>query len=317
MTDWLTKLNSRAGVGVIFAVSFVFFLVVTFPYEILKESISNGLSRVTGLSITMDDFGAKLPIGMQASGLSVSSQGQKAKTIKLNQLSARINPLYVLAGKLAVKVYIENPDQSAMGVFIVIPLSAVLGGGNIIPSRIELDSQNFRVDDLAAFALSAMASGSDVNPLLGPVLQGIGFSGKLDGAIDLSIDASAPQQSAGTIKIKFKDAVLKLSDPSLGLPDQRFSKAGIQAALNNGVLVIDKGAGFESDELTLSAGGSVAVKSPLSGSQLQLELLVKLQKSLAEKFGFLLDAFSGGAAKNGELRLNVKGPLSQPSTQPI
>ena len=216
-----------------------------------------------------------------------------------------------------MKVYIENPDQSAMGVFIVIPLSAVLGGGNIIPSRIELDSQNFRVDDLAAFALSAMASGSDVNPLLGPVLQGIGFSGKLDGAIDLSIDTSAPQQSAGTIKIKFKDAVLKLSDPSLGLPDQQFSKAGIQAALNNGVLVIDKGAGFESDELTLSAGGSVAVKSPLSGSQLQLEILVKLQKSLAEKFGFLLDAFSGGAAQNGELRLQVKGPLSQPSTQPI
>jgi hypothetical protein len=61
----------------------------------------------------------------------------------------------------------------------------------------------------------------------------------------------------------------------------------------------------------------VAVKAPLSGSQLQLEILVKLQKSLAEKFGFLMDAFSGGAAKNGELRLNVKGPLSQPSTQPI
>lgn len=317
MTDWLTKLNGRAGVSVIFAVSFVFFLVVTFPYEILKESISNGLSRVTGLSITMDDFGAKLPIGMRASGLSVSSQGQKAKTIKLNQLAARINPLYILAGKLAVKVYIENPDQSTMDVFIVIPLSAVLGRGDVIPSRIELDSQNFRVDDFAAFALSAMASGSDVNPLVGPVLQGIGFSGKLDGAIDLSIDASAPQQSTGTIKVKFKDAVLKLSDPSLGLPDQRFSKAGIQAALNNGVLVIDKGAGFESDELTLSAGGSVAVKSPLSGSQLQLEILVKLQKTLAEKFGFLLDAFSGGAAKNGELRLNVKGPLSQPSTQPI
>lgn len=317
MTDWLGRLNGKAGVGAMFAVSFVFFLLVTFPYEILKESISNGLSRVTGLSITMSDFGAKLPIGMKASGLSVSSQGQKAKTIKLNQLSARINPLYAFAGKLAIKVYVENPDQSAMDLFIVIPLSAAFGGGDPVPSRIEVDAQNFRVDELAAFALSAMASGNDVNPLLGPVLQAIGFSGKLDGAIDLSIDASAPQQSAGNIKIKFKDAVLKLSDPSLGLPDQRFSKAGVQAALNNGVLVIEKGSGFESDELTLSGGGSVAIKSSLPTSQLQLEILVKLQKSLAEKFGFLLDAFSGGAAKNGELRLQVKGPLSQPTTQPI
>lgn len=317
MTDWLGRLNGKAGIGAIFAVSFFFFLLVTFPYEILKESISNGLSRVTGLSITMSDFGAKLPIGMKASGLSVSSQGQKAKTIKLNQLSARINPFYAFAGKLAIKVYVENPDQSAMDLFVVIPLSAAFGSGNPVPSRIEVDARNFRVDELAAFALSAMASGNDVNPLLGPVLQAIAFSGKLDGAIDLSIDASAPQQSAGNIKIKFKDALLKLSDPSLGLPDQRFSKAGVQAALNNGVLVIEKGSGFESDELTLSAGGSVAIKSSLPTSQLQLEILVKLQKSLAEKFGFLLDAFSGGAAKNGELRLQVKGPLSQPTTQPI
>ncbi len=317
MTDWLGKLNGRVGVGIIFAVSFVFFMLVTFPYEILKESISNGLSRVTGLSITMVDFGVKLPIGMQASGLSVSSQGQQTKTVKLNQLSARINPLYILAGKLAVKVYFENPDQSTMDVFTVIPLSGVFGSGNIVPSRVEVDAQNFRVDELAAFALSAAASGNDVNPLLGPILQAVGFSGKLDGAIGLAIDASTPQQSTGSIKIKVKDAILKLSDPSLGLPDQRFSRAGVQAALNNGVLVIEKGSGFESDELTLSAGGSVAVKSSLAATQLQLEILVKLQKSLAEKFGFLLDAFSGGAAKNGELRLQVKGPLSQPSTQPI
>lgn len=317
MGDWIQKLGSRTGIGVIFGVSFLFFLLVTFPYEILKESISNGLSRVTGMTITMDDFGAKLPIGMQATGLSVSGQGARARSLKLNRLSVRINPLYLVAGKVAASVYVENPDKSSMDLFVTLPVGAILGSSPFMPGRLQVVSEKFRIDDIAGFALSAAGSGPGANPLLAPVLQGLGFSAKLDGSVDLSLSASSPQDSSGTINIKFLDAVLKLSDPALGLPDQRFTRAGIQGSLGNGLLNVDKGSGFESDELTLTAGGSVAVKSPISASQLQIELLVKLQKSLADKFGFLLDAFSGGAARDGELRLQVKGAVSQPTTQPI
>ena len=317
MTNLLNRVSGRTGIIAIFSVSFVFFLLITFPYEILKESISNGLSRVTGLAISMDDFGAKLPAGMQANGLSVTGRGAKAKTLKFNRLSVRMNPLYLLAGKLAANVYIENPDLSSMSIFLAFPLSGIVSGKDPIPSQIELDAQKFRVDELTAFIFSALATGADVNPLVGPVLQGVGFSGKLDGSMDLAVDSSSPQDSSGSIKLKFLDATLKLSDPSLGLPDQKFTKAGIQGSLTNGLLNLEKGSGFESDELTLSAGGSIAVKSPFPTSQLQLEILVKLQKSLGEKFGFLLDAFSGGAAKNGELRLQVKGPISQPATHAI
>ena len=317
MTDLLKRLSGKSGISVIFGVSFCFFLLVTFPYEILKESIANGLSRVTGLSISMDGFGAKLPLGMHATGLSLAGQGAKGKSLKLNHLWVRLNPLYLLAGKVGAKVYIENHDQSSMDIFVTIPIWALLSGANILPSRIELNSSKFRIDDFAGFAFATMASGPDVNPLLGPVLQGIGFSGKLDGSVDLSLSASTPQDSTGTIRLKFLDATLKLSDPALGLPDQKFTRAGIQGSLSNGLLSLDKDSGFESDELTLSAGGTIAVKTPLQVSQLQLEVLVKLQKSLGDKFGFLLDAFSGGAAKNGELRLQVKGSLAQPTTQPI
>jgi hypothetical protein len=317
MSAWIQKLGGRTGIGVIFGVSFLFFLLVTFPYEILKESIANGLSRVTGLTITMDDFGAKFPVGFRASGLSVTGSGAKARALKLGEVSVRVNPLYLLAGKVGAKVYLENPDKSSMDVFVALPISALLGSGNFVPTRIKLESEKFRVDDVAGFALSAMAGGPGANPLLGPVLQGIGFAGKLDGVMDLSLSPSSPQDSSGVIKLKFLDSSLKLSDPALGLPDQKFSKAGIEGSLGGGILNIDKGSGFESEELTLTAGGSVAVKSPLPASQLQIELLVKLQKSLADKFGFLLDAFSGGMARGGELRLQVKGPVSQPTTQPI
>jgi len=317
MSVWIQKLGGRTGVGVIFGVSFLFFLLVTFPYEILKESIANGLSRVTGMTITMDDFGAKFPLGFQARGLSITSQGAKARTMKLSGLSVRVNPLYLLAGKVGARAYIENPDKSSMDVFVALPIWALFGGGVVVPSRIKIESEKFRIDDLAGFALASVAGGPGANPLLAPVLQGIGVTGKLDGIVDLSLSQSSPQDSSGSIKLKLVDAFLKLSDPSLGLPDQKFSRAGIEGSLGGGILNIDKASGFESEELTLTAGGSVAVKSPLPASQLQIELLVKLQKSLADKFGFLLDAFSGGMARGGELRLQLKGPLSQPSTQPI
>ncbi|MEY4632021.1 MAG: hypothetical protein RIQ81_2141 [Pseudomonadota bacterium] len=310
----LKLLGSRAGIGAIFAFSFFFFLVVTFPYDMLKESISNGLSRFTGMSISMGDFGAKLPIGFRAGDVSITGGGAKPKTLKFKSLSVTVNPVYLLAGKLALNTQVSTGDSSNLYLFLALPVGGLMKG-NPVPSAVELEANKFKIDEIAAFALGTLASGPDANPLLAPVLNGIGLAAKLDGALDFSIDASAPQQSTGKVNLKFVDAVLKLSDPSLGLPDQKFNKAGIQAAMTNGILNIEKGSGFESDELTLTSSGSIAVKAPLNTSQLQIEVLVKLQKSLADKFGFLMDAFSGGAARNGELKIQVKGPLSQPSTQ--
>jgi type II secretion system protein N len=309
-------LGSRAGIGVIFSCSFLFFLVVTFPYDMLKESIASGLSRASGLNITMGEFGAALPVGFRSTDLSITTSGAKAKTLKFKSAVVRINPLYLFAGKVAGKVLLSTGDNSQMEVFAAIPVGGILKG-NPIPSKIGLEANKFKLDDLAALALSSLGSGPDANPLLAPVLGALGFSGKLDGDLQFSIDSGSPQQSTGTVNLKFIDATLKLSDPTLGLPDQRFIRAGISAAMSGGILNIEKGSGLESEEMTVSAAGSIGVRNPLTASQLQLEILVKLQKSLGEKFGFLMDAFSGGAARNGELRLQVKGPLSQPSTQPI
>ena len=41
--------------------SFIFFLYLTFPYEVLKETAILKISEATGLSIEMSDLGPKFP----------------------------------------------------------------------------------------------------------------------------------------------------------------------------------------------------------------------------------------------------------------
>lgn len=317
MTDLLKKIGSRSGLTGIFIISFLFFSVVAFPYEVLKESVSNGLSRALGITIVMEDLGAAFPIGIKASGLSVSTSGQRSRTVELHRLTIRLNPLYLFLLKVGVRVTLEGKDGSSLSSFISIPIISLLGQGGLVPGVVELDASKFRVDDFFSIAFAKLAEGRGINPLLAPVLEGLGITGKLDGSMRVALNAKAPQESTGEVNLRLLDGLLILSDPSLGLPDQKLNKAQIKAILATGVMNLDAASGIESDELTLTISGAVAVKSPPTASQLQLELFVQLKKSLEEKFGFLLGAFSGGVAKNGEIRIQVRGPLMNPQTQTL
>lgn len=317
MSVFMKKIGSRSGLIGIFIASFLLFSLIAFPYEILKESVGNGLSRALGVTVTMDDLAAALPLGVKASGLSVRTSGAKPKTVEISRLTIRVNPLYLFALKAGVRATLENKDGSTLTAFVSIPVLSLLGKGPLVPGAVEVDAEKFRIDDFISLGLGALAGSRGMNPLLAPVLEGLGVSGKLQGQLRMSLNASSPQDSKGDIDLKLVDGFLKLSDPSLGLPDQRLTRAGVKGALTAGILTVDSSSGLDSDELTVSASGAVAVKTPLGNSQLQLEVLVKLKKSLEEKFGFLLGAFSGGTAKNGEIRIQVKGPLTNPQTETI
>jgi hypothetical protein len=294
----------------LFLLSFLLFLFLTFPYEVLKEQIAAEISQASGFNVRIGKLGPDLPLGLEAGDVKVTS-ANGLSSMQVKTLSVEIGILSVLLGKLHVDLG-ATAGAGSLDAGLDFPLLGLLSG-EALPSRITLESTAFPLDPFIDFGLSAIANAPGGNPMVAPLLGAIGVSAQLNAKASFDLDSKNPTQSKGELEIQLAKAVLKLSHPSLGLPDQDLKKALIKAKVDNGTFVLDKSSGIVSDELQLSPEGKITLKPQASASQLDMKIVFKLDRGLKEKFGFLIDAVSGNATSDGQLTMQVRGPLAGPA----
>jgi len=294
--------------SLLFGLSFMLFLFLTFPYEVLKEAVAAQISKATGYNVQIGDMSAALPLGVKAEDIRVDSPNGSA-SLEIKGLKARVSVLGLFAGQLGLSL-----DASAGNLSVSVNFSIFdLVGGNPAPKRLNIEAKNFPLDGLVSFALNLAASSPTANPMVAPLLSAVGLSALLNGSADFKLDAKNPIQSTGNADLHLTNAVLKLSHPSLGLPDQVFKKALIKAKVENGSVVIDRSSGFIAEELELLADGKVMLRSQPGASQLDMKIIFRLNAGLKEKFGFLIDAMTGSATSEGRLTMQVRGSLDEPA----
>jgi len=293
----------------LFLVSFLLFLVMTFPYEVLKESIAANLSRATGYNVSIGDMSASLPIGMTMGNVRIEGT-TPGSAIEFKGLTVNISILRLLIGQLGIAVDLTaGKGRLTAGANLGL---LDLASGTPLPKRITLVAKNFPLDDLISFALSNAANSPGSNPLLAPLLSTIGVSALLNAAVDFTLDPKNLAQSTGQADFNLANAILKLSHPSIGLKDQSFKKAQLKAKLEGGALILDKASAFLADGLELVPEGKIMLRPLISNSQLDLKISFKLTNDLKSSFGFLLSGGSTGV--EGELKTQVRGTIDQPLT---
>jgi type II secretion system protein N len=299
------------GLVLLFLASFMFFLFMTFPYEVLKESVAAEISQASGYDVRIGEMSADFPLGMTAEKVRIEpAAGGPALT--LASLSVDVSVLKFLLGKVAATVEAESGGGK-------LELGADFGILDLIqqqpvPKRITMNAKNFPLDEAAAFGLNVATSGPNANPMVAPLISAIGVSAQLNGVADFKLDTKDPTQSKGDAEIVFNKAVLKLDHPSLGLPNQVFQKALFKAKVENGSVVVDKSSGFVAEELELLTEGKVTLKQNALASLLDLKVIFRLNKGLKERFGFIIDAVTGNPSSDGQLTMQVRGPLDNPVT---
>lgn len=294
----------------LFLLSFVLFLFLTFPYEVLKESLAAEISQNTGLIVRIGDMSADFPLGMTAEKVKIESP-TGTSSMSFKSLSVDVAVLKLLLGKVSVEVSAaEGAGEMEIGAdFGILDLIA----NQPVPKRFRFESRNFPLDDLVGFGLNSAASSPTANPMVAPLISAIGVSALLNGKADFALDAKTPAQSTGEMELSLAKAVLKLSHPSLGLPDQEFKSAKIGAKVEAGSVVFAKNSGFVSDELELLTEGKIQLKQQPLNSNLDLKVVFRLNKGLKEKFGFLVDAMTGSATSEGQLTMQLRGPMEAPA----
>lgn len=307
--------TSKVIYGLIFLISFFLFLFLTFPFEVLKETISKKASEMSGLSISMEGLSPNIPLGVHIQGLKLAaSDGQ---SVTLQDVDLDVGLLRILFGKVGISAEIDNGKQGALELDLSLPISGLVSG-NVLPSSLNILSERFSLGELISFGLNFYASSPDVNPLLGPMLQQIKVKGRLNSKVELVFDTADLKNSDGSASIKFEGLSLQSTDEALGIPEQKFSVAQFIAKMSGGNFRISDQSKFNSEQLVLGISGVIELKNPISRSRLDLGLPLEMSGAIKDNIGSLIAMLVLKVDDwNGKAKFQISGLMSSPDVKPL
>jgi type II secretion system protein N len=300
-----------------FIATFFFFLWLTFPSDVLKDTVSQKVSEATGMDVYMSSLNLNLPLGISIEGLKIAKPG--SGEINVDEIDVDVSFLTLFRGKLGLSLEIDNGKKGDLDLDVEIPLGG-LTSGNPIPSYFLLESEKFILSDYISFALEQLANSPNMNPLIGPSLQQFEIKTGLTSKVQIDLDTNDPKNSDGQAKIKLDGLTLRSVDPSLGIPDQKFTKAQLVAKMATGAFKVEPSSKFESDQLGLSFSGVINLRKPVMRSQINLDVGLSLSGEIKENFGPLLamillktdpDTWDGNAI------LQLSGVIASPNVSPL
>ncbi|GEM_PF-2814545 len=283
------KGNRRYFYLVYIAVLLILFLYVMFPDTILNSFLSaQAEKRLPDLSISFEDTGFILPLGIRITGLEV------ALRVKPDQ------PLYV-SEKTSIRVSITG---MLFGGNRVTFTSRVNGGeiSGVIKER-DRDICNITADinDII------LDGGPFIHPETGKYIEGL-----LKGRISFTGNPSDLVAGNADIFLEVKNGRIKPGIPLFDIRDIGFESITVTGALDKMRLNIKdlliKGGPFNG-----SAKGDVQLKRDILSSGLNLSARITPGPSLKKEMPDVAGAIeSSGIMKNGRLILDIKGTLNDP-----
>ncbi|MCB9228108.1 MAG: type II secretion system protein GspN [Deltaproteobacteria bacterium] len=287
--------------------SFLFFFYLTFPYEILKETIVLNASEASGLNISIHKIRPGFLMGIKGSSVQIgTSSGNK---IRLRQADVNLSFLSFFVGEARFHIELEDEQQGTFDLNIGFSLTDLIKGQSPLwPSSVVLDAREFLFGDIVDFLLKQQSESPEANPLLQPLLESIDLDGRMNANINLSINSADLNNSSGSAEVRLTNLIIRSRNSNLPIPDQMFSKAIIMAKLNKGVLSVDQSSGFVSQDLSVGIGGKIIQKPQLAKSDLDFQVPVKLGPPLQEQFGIILDTMAQRQTK-GAVEISISGAL--------
>ena len=292
----------------------IMFIYISFPYKVLKESIAVSLTEETGFLVTIDDL--KPNFGLSVSMLGLNIRSTSGQVVKLQEITAGLNPFYLFLGKAKVYGVLQNSKNSYIKTDLSFSLLDFLGSNPaILPSSVVVDAKDFTFDDIVSLLIQKIPLEQNTALYLKPLFDKVKIKGKLSSTIDIDLNRSDMSLSEGTVALDFKNFEI-LFDKSLQIPDQIFSKSHIAAVIKNSVFTIDNKSALLAKNLSLILAGKIALKSSIDKSLCDVNIDLELRDELQNAIGSILQTIFSNK-EEGKIKFLIKGPLSPKPTVEI
>ncbi len=302
-----SKVLYVAGYSLVFFVSFLVFVLFTFPFGVLKEAMISEVSQATGLQIRIKEMSPSFLLGMDASKIRVTSSDSKVQA-ELESMDITISVLKLLIGQAAVNAELVSKNKGTLELDVSWSLWQLLIDRNFVPAHIALEADKFELGGLISLALNHTSH--TANDMVKDLLTQISVQANLSGKTEIKLAVDDPLQSTGNIELQLQKATIDLLNPTLVIARQTFKRALVKAQLKGGKLSLDSKSGFETQEMNVDLVGSTILKNPIGNSTMDLGINLKLDGSLKDNFGVILSVVGGS---EGLLNYQITGTFERPS----
>ncbi len=289
MRDFFRKYGRYAGYGLFTLVMILYFTVLTFPYDVLKDRYLARQTQGMPYRVTVESIRATPFLWIRASGIDVTREKkEKTSLVKLRELRLRPSLFRLLTGQLAFR------------------FKADLYGGKIRGSArrgkesAEL-SVNWKNISVAKLPLQTQ-------------LPGAQLKGKFNGEMDLlmRIQGNRVVPSEGVLKARLEDAsAANLQFKGIALPGLKDIKGNGEITVGQNRATVDT-LTLQADVLSVSLDGRMDLTRSLTTNPLNLKGKIKLSGPLASQYQPMLAGFLRKQDKDGFYVFSVRGTLSSP-----
>jgi len=292
MPKWL-KIIGYILIGI---VSFVIFLYLTFPFDVIKDRLLAEIEKSSKgqYEVTVATVNPKLLVGVTLKGVKVNkrTEGKNVPMLEADQIGLKVSIFSLIFGSPKVKFDVRMGDSRISG-------RAVLGKG-ASKVTVVLDELN-----LATFHYLASELGLQVKS-------------QINGEIDVDVNSRQIIRSSGAINIEPNGIQIlpsKLKTGVMGeidLPAMTIGagKSLISAELKRGAIKITS-LKLEKGDLNIDLKGSIYLSSNVSNFRLNLKGDFSFSEKLGQALPFLF-IIEKQKKEDGKFPLTIAGRISKP-----
>lgn len=289
MRALLKKYGKYVGYGLFTLLAIVYFSILTFPYDIVKDRYLAQQTRGLPYRVSIEKIRATPFLWIRASGIEVSpAEKEQASVLKLSEVRLRPSLLRRLTGKLAFRFKADVYGGKVQG---------RAGKGS---EAVDL-TMNWKNVALAELPVEAR-------------LPGAKLLGKLNGEMDLRmrIQGNRVVPGDGTLTTRLTGGSAKnLQVQGIALPGLEGITGQAEITLAQNRATVDA-LTLEADLLTFGLEGKMDIAGRLIASPLNLKGKIKLSGTLASQYQTMLAGFLRKQDKDGFYIFSIRGTLGSP-----
>ncbi len=317
------KLRAALAYVVVGLISFLIFLYISFPFNVVREVVVSRINETLiqsklPIRVTFGSIKPIFPLGIALENVQV--RNINAPEAKLNLKSAEVAPslLSLFVGNVAVSVTIEQATGR-----LDIDMSSGISGLSksfnsrsfrVPPARLDVRFKGFQIQPFVAGLLGYVRSSNNPAVKTFESLLQTDVSGLVNGKINFvnPEPGDSVDKMSADVDIDIAKAFFEIKDENLAIPKQNFSEAKIQAKLRKKILNIARATKFEANDLKLGFSGDLTLSDRFDVTDIKLKMSLRLLGRFKENFDFTLPVGLGcnpSKMVEGEMDVEFSGVI--------
>ncbi|MCY4380520.1 MAG: hypothetical protein OXC40_02990, partial [Proteobacteria bacterium] len=189
-----------------FVAFMILFILITFPFGLIKESLILQVSEQLGQPVEIEKLSVGLPLTISLSRVVLEQHqqttGENRESLRFHRIATKLKVSHLLIGRLTLQLQLyskKNSKKTKTGYLdLEVQFRLVdLFRRNTLPAKIKLSARQFPLTNILRYAIDAYVASPQANALVKPLLKQLLFKGYLQSQSEITFNNNQVTSVAG------------------------------------------------------------------------------------------------------------------------